>query len=63
MNKVNEGDGKDKQKKMEKCYLSLEMKLFFSAFFLSFEINWGFSEIGSNPMRALGRKKHMFFIW
>ena len=31
-------------------------------FFLSPEINWFFSEIGNNPMRALARKKtHAFF--
>ena len=30
--------------------------------FLSPEINCFFSEIGNNPMRALGREKHMFFF-
>ena len=30
-------------------------------FFLSPEINFFSLEIGNNPMRALGRKKHMFF--
>ena len=31
-------------------------------FFLSPEINCFFSEISNNLMRALGRKKHMFFL-
>ena len=35
---------------------------FFRNVFLSTEIDWFFSEIGSNLMRALGRKKHMFFL-
>ena len=35
---------------------------FFGMFFLSPEIDWFFSEIGNNLMRALGRKKtHVFF--
>ena len=33
---------------------------FFGMFFLSPKIDF-FSEIGNNLMRALGRKKHMFF--
>ena len=44
-------------------FLSLGINLFFiGMFFLSLEINCFFSEIGKNPMRALGRKKHMFFF-
>ena len=31
-------------------------------FFLSPEIDHFFPEIGNNLMRALGRKKHMFFF-
>ena len=30
-------------------------------FFLSPEIDCFFPKIGNNPMRALGRKKHVFF--
>ena len=35
--------------------------VFFVMFFLSPEFKF-FSEIGNNPMLALGRKKHMFFF-
>ena len=41
-------------------FISWNKHVFFSVFFLYPEINCFFSEIGNNPMRALGRKKNMF---
>ena len=44
-----------------KYFLSPEINLSFRNVFLSPEIDC-FSEICNNLMRALGRKKHMFFL-
>ena len=48
--------------KLGKCFFYLLKSIYFLEIcFLSPEINWFFSEIGNNPMRALGRKKTCFF--
>ena len=43
-------------------FISWIKLFFFVMFFLSPEINWFFSEIGNNPMRALGRKKTHVYV-
>ena len=42
------------------CVLSPEMNLFFSECFFRPKLPAFFSEIGNNPMRALGRAKRFF---
>ena len=64
MKKMNEGDEKNKQKDIagKMFFISWKKLVFFRNSFLSAEIKLGFfSEIGWNPIRALSRKKHMFF--
>ena len=63
--KVNEGDEIKRRRKKhswKKYFLSLEINLFFfsKCFLLSPEIDWFFSEIGNNLMRA-GIKTHVIF--
>ena len=52
---------KNKQKNRAGKIFFIPLNEFFLMFFLSPEIDSFFSEIGKNLMRALGRKKHMFF--
>ena len=42
-------------------FISWNKLVFFGMFFYLPKLTGSFSEMGNNPMRMLGRKKHMFF--
>ena len=65
MKKNNEGDEKNKQKNIAAnsfFFISWNKFVFYLNVFCYLPKLTVFSEIGNNLMRALGRKKHMFFF-
>ena len=59
---LEKGDDIIKNIAAKMFFISWNKLDFFRNVFLSHEINFFLSEIGNNPMRALGRKKDMFCL-